>query len=106
MNVKEGAGFSFDVAKNTYFDFNTFVLAISPVIHIGPATHNYMKEANLSGDIYMDHELQTYTEQAVSNFTYRSGVFGRSFWNRWMSAVAFYRAGVDRRGAIQSRRSI
>ena len=54
----------------------------------------------------MDNELETYTEQAVSNFTYRSVVFGRSFWNRWVSAVAFYRAGVDRRGAIQSRRSI
>ena len=52
MNVKGGVGFSFDVDKNTYFDFNTFVLAISPVIHIGPATHNYMKEANLSGDIH------------------------------------------------------
>ena len=54
----------------------------------------------------MDHELETYTEQAVSNFTYRSGVLGRSIWNRWKSAVAFCRAGVDRRGAIQSRRSI
>ena len=54
----------------------------------------------------MDHELETYTGQAVSNFTYRNGVFRRSFWHRCMSAVAFYRAGVDRRGAIQSRRTI
>ena len=52
MNTDGGVGLSFDVVKNTYFDFNTLVLAISPVIHIGPATHNYMKEANLSGDIH------------------------------------------------------
>jgi hypothetical protein len=38
------------VVKNTWFIFNTFVLAILPVIHIGPATHSYMKETNLSGD--------------------------------------------------------
>ena len=54
----------------------------------------------------MDKELETYTEHAVSNFTYRSGVFGRGLWHRWMAAVAFYRAGVDRRGALQSRRTI
>ena len=54
----------------------------------------------------MDKELETYTEHAVSNFTYRSGVFGRGLWHRWMTAVAFYRAGVDRRGALQSRRTI
>ena len=54
----------------------------------------------------MDRELKTYTEQAVSNFTYRNGVFRRSLRDRWMSAVAFYRAGVDRRGEIQSRRTI
>ena len=47
---KEKNWTSFDVVKNTYFAINTLVLAISPVIHIGPATHNYMKEANLSGD--------------------------------------------------------
>ena len=29
----------------------------------------------------MDHELETYIEQAVSNFTYRNGVFKRSFWD-------------------------
>ena len=56
--------------------------------------------------MHMDHELETYIEQAVESFTYRNGVFGRSLWNRWMTAVAFYRAGVDRRGALQSRRSI
>ncbi|MED5566359.1 MAG: hypothetical protein VX382_00750 [Candidatus Thermoplasmatota archaeon] len=54
----------------------------------------------------MDHELETYIEQVVSNFTYRNGVFKRSFWDRWMTAVAFYRAGVDRRGEVQSRRMI
>ena len=54
----------------------------------------------------MDHELETYIEQAVSNFTYRNGVFKRSFWDRWMTAVGFYRAGVDRRGEVQSRRMI
>ena len=54
----------------------------------------------------MDRELKTYTEQAVSNFTYRNGVFRRSLWDRLMSAVAFYRAGVDRRGELQSRRTI
>ena len=54
----------------------------------------------------MDLELETYIEQAVSNFTYRNGVFKRSFWDRWMTAVAFYRAGVDRRGEVQSRRMI
>ena len=64
-----------------------------------------MKEANLSGDAH-DRELETYTEQAVESFTYRNGVFGRSLWDRWMTAVAFYRAGVDRRGALQSRRTI
>ena len=56
--------------------------------------------------MHMDKELETYTEQAVSSFTYRNGVFGPSFWNRWMSAVAYYRAGVDQRGALQSRRTI
>ena len=54
----------------------------------------------------MNHELETYIEQAVSNFTYRNGVFKRSFWDRWMTAVAFYRADVDRRGEVQSRRMI
>ena len=54
----------------------------------------------------MDQELETYIEQAVSNFTYRNGVFKRSFWDRWMTAVAFYRAGADRRGEVQSRRLI
>ena len=54
----------------------------------------------------MDHELETYIEPAVSNFTYRNGVFKRSFWDRWMTAVAFYRAGVDRRGEVQSRRMV
>ena len=54
----------------------------------------------------MAHELETYIEQAVSNFTYRNGVFKRSFWDRWMTAVAFYRAGVDRRGEVQSRRMV
>lgn len=56
--------------------------------------------------MHMDRELEAYTEQAVESFTYRNGVFGRSLWDRWMTAVAFYRAGVDRRGALQSRRSI
>ena len=54
----------------------------------------------------MVHELETYIELDVSNFTYRNGVFKRSFWDRWMTAVAFYRAGVDRRGEVQSRRMI
>ena len=54
----------------------------------------------------MDHELETYIAQAVSNFTYRNRVFKRSFWDRWMTAVAFYRAGVDRRGEVQSRRMV
>ena len=54
----------------------------------------------------MDKQLETYTEQTVSSFTYRNGVFGRSLWQRWVSAVAFYRAGVDRRGSLQSRRTI
>ena len=56
--------------------------------------------------MHMDKELETYTEQAVSSFTYSNGVFGRSLWDRWMTAVAFYRAGVDRRGELQSRRTI
>ena len=44
-----------------------------------------MKEANFQA-MDMDKELETYTEQAVSNFTYRSGVFGRGLWHRWMTA--------------------
>ena len=54
----------------------------------------------------MDKELEAYTEHIVSVQTYRNGIFGRSLWDRWMSAVAFYRAGVDQRGALQSRRTI
>ena len=50
VNTTVGVVSSYDVVKNTYFAINTLVLAISPVIHIGPATHNYMKEAYLSGD--------------------------------------------------------
>ena len=56
VNTTAGMGPSFDVVKNTYFAINTFVLAISPVIHIGPATHNYMKEANLSGAVSCTRE--------------------------------------------------
>ena len=28
--------------------------------------------------MHMDKELETYTEQAVSSFTYRNGVFGQA----------------------------
>ncbi|MBL6734110.1 MAG: hypothetical protein ISP84_06170 [Candidatus Poseidonia sp.] len=51
----------------------------------------------------MDKELDTYTQQAVDGFVYRNGIF-RSFWDRWMTAVAFYRSGVDRRGALTAKR--
>lgn len=51
----------------------------------------------------MDRELETYTELAVESFSYRNGIF-RGLWDRWMSAVAFYRAGVDARGAITAKR--
>ena len=90
------------VNYNTCCVYNTYVLAISPVIHIGRATHSYMKETHLSG-IHMDRELETYTELAVESFSYRNGIF-RGLWDRWMTAVAFYRAGVDARGAITAKR--
>jgi len=64
-----------------------------------------MKETTLSG-IEMDRELETYTTQAVASFTYRNGVFENDRWRRWIRAIAFYRAGVDRRGEVQSRRTI
>ena len=51
----------------------------------------------------MDNELNTYTQQAVDGFVYRNGIF-RGFWDRWMTAVAFYRSGVDRRGALMAKR--
>jgi hypothetical protein len=51
----------------------------------------------------MDKELDTYTQIAVESFAYRNGIF-RSFWDRWMTAVAFYRSGVDRRGALMAKR--
>jgi hypothetical protein len=51
----------------------------------------------------MDKELDTYTKLAVESFAYRNGIF-RSFWDRWMTAVAFYRSGVDRRGALMAKR--
>ena len=54
----------------------------------------------------MDKELEAYTEHIVSVQTYRNGIFGRSLWDRWVSAVAFYRAGVDQRGSLQSRRTL
>ena len=51
----------------------------------------------------MDKELDTYTQLAVDSFAYRNGIF-RRFWDRWMTAVAFYRSGVDRRGALMAKR--
>ena len=51
----------------------------------------------------MDRELDTYTNLVVDSFENRNGIF-RSFWDRWMTAVAFYRSGVDRRGALMAKR--
>jgi len=51
----------------------------------------------------MDRDLEAYTNLVVDSFEYRNGIF-RSFWDRWMTAVAFYRSGVDRRGALMAKR--
>ena len=47
------------------------MLAILPVIHIGRATHSYMKETHLSG-IHMDREFETMNAQVT-----RNGIFAR-----------------------------
>jgi hypothetical protein len=53
----------------------------------------------------MDKELESYVELTLNAQTYRSGIFV-SWWDRWMRAVAFYRSGVDRRGAVHARRRL
>ena len=51
----------------------------------------------------MDIELETYVEDIMGNQKLRNGIFGSTL-DRWMAAVAFYRSGVDRRGAVHARR--
>ncbi|MAJ01929.1 MAG: hypothetical protein CMA10_05955 [Euryarchaeota archaeon] len=51
----------------------------------------------------MDRELETYIETTMKSQKYRNGIFG-SFIGRFAAAIAFYRSGVDSRGAYHSRK--
>ncbi|HJM55175.1 MAG TPA: hypothetical protein QGI72_02900 [Poseidonia sp.] len=51
----------------------------------------------------MDKELETYVETTMNSQKYRNGIFG-SFFARFAIAIAFYRSGVDSRGAFHARK--
>jgi len=51
----------------------------------------------------MDIELETYVDEVMDQQVLRSGIFGNTL-DRWMAAIAFYRSGVDARGAVHARR--
>ena len=51
----------------------------------------------------MDIELETYVDGIIDNQELRNGIFGSAL-DRWMAAIAFYRSGVDRRGAVHAKR--
>ena len=51
----------------------------------------------------MDIELETYVDEVMEQQVLRNGIFGSTL-DRWMAAVAFYRSGVDARGAVHARR--
>jgi hypothetical protein len=51
----------------------------------------------------MDRELETYIEKTMNEQIYRNGIFD-SLIERFAAAIAFYRSGVDRRGAHHSRK--
>tara|TARA_B110000003_G_C16269652_1_gene386437 strand:+ start:183 stop:374 length:192 start_codon:yes stop_codon:yes gene_type:complete len=52
---------------------------------------------------HMDRELETYIEKTMNEQIYRNGIFD-SLIERFAAAIAFYRSGVDRRGAHHSRK--
>lgn len=51
----------------------------------------------------MDIELETYVDEVMEQQVLRNGIFGNTL-DRWMAAVAFFRSGVDARGAVHARR--
>ena len=51
----------------------------------------------------MDKELETYVELTMTAHKYRNGIFG-SMLDRLANAIAFYRSGVDSRGAYHARK--
>ena len=51
----------------------------------------------------MDIELETYVDEVMEQQVLRNGIFGNTL-DRWMAAVAFFRSGVDARGAVHVRR--